>query len=239
LYADTNGDGVTDTITTGASSSGAPYVKIYHPNTGTTTYYTFGIGLTYFEVVGTTDTNGVAGQEVVVRAGASTGTAISVIEDRVSTRRQYDFGTGLTSFGIVSISSNTDGRAGNEIPIYLSSSSGPSIRIIDDARRTTRQYNFGIGLTYFEITRLTDTNGQGGVEIITRLDANAYTRAIRMIDDTNQTYRQYDTSGYNFAIYGIRDYDGAAGDEVCYYVTSAYRMIVDRTGSKVPRSNCN
>jgi hypothetical protein len=103
-----------------------------------------------------------------------------------STRRQYDFGTGLTSFGIVSLTSNTDGRAGNEIPVYMSSNTGPRIRIIDDARRTTRQYDFGIGLSYFEITRLTDTNGQGGVEIVTRLDSGSYSRAIRIIDDSNQ-----------------------------------------------------
>jgi hypothetical protein len=238
LFADTNGDGVIDTITKGSSSSG-PYVKIDHPNTGASTYYNFGSGLSYFELVGTTDTDGVAGQEVVVRTGASSGPSISVIDDRAGWRRQYDFGVALSSFAIVSLSVNTDGRAGNEIPVYLYGSNSPAIRIIDDARRTTRQYDFGVGLSYFEITKLTDTNGQGGVEIVTRLDTNATTRSIRIIDDTAQTYRQYSASGQNFAVLGIRNYDITAGDELCYYVTGAYRMIVDRTGGIVPRSNCN
>jgi hypothetical protein len=241
LYADTNGDGVTDTITSGQSTSGAYFVKIYHPNNGTTTNYNFAAGLTYFEVVGTTDTAGIAGQEVIVRADASGGgPSIYVIEDRNVTRRQYNFSaSGITAFGIVSISSNTDGRPGNEIIVYLSNSSYPSIRIIDDARRITRQYDFGIGLVYFEITRITDTNGTGGVEIITRQDVNASTRAIRIIDDTSQSYRQYSTNGQNFSILGIRNYDAVVGDEICYYVTSAYRMIVDRNGTTVSRSNCN
>jgi hypothetical protein len=238
MYADTNGDGVTDTITKGSSASG-PYVRIDHPNTGVSAYYNFGSGLTIFELVGTTDTDGVAGQEVVVRTGASTGPSISVIDDRAGWRRQYDFGMALSSFAIVSLSVNTDGRPGNEILVYLHGSSAPSIRIVDDARRITRQYSFGLGLSYFEITKLTDTNGQGGAEVVTRLDTNASNRSIRIIDDTTQTYRQYGISGQNFSVLGIRNYDGGGGDELCYYVTNTYRMIVDRTGSVVSRSNCN
>lgn len=237
LNADADGDGVNDTIETG-TSAGAPYVKVQRANTGIVNYYTFGVGLSYFELVGTTDTNGVAGQEIVVRTGSSTGPTITVIEDRVVARRQYDFGVGLASFGIVSMSSNTDGRAGNEVVVYLQGST-PQVRIIDDARRWTRSYDFGTGLTYFEITRLTDTNGQGGVEIVTRLDTNSSNRYIRIVDDTAQFYRQYPISGSNYALLDIRNYDGQAGDELCYRVSGFYYLLVDRTGSSAGRANCN
>lgn len=238
LYADTNGDGITDTVTTG-TSNGAPYVKIYHPNDGSSTYYNFGINLTYFEMVGATNTNGIAGQEVIVRTNASGGPAVSVIEDRIGTRRQYDFGIGLTSFGIISITSNTDGRAGNEIPVFLAANNNYAIRVIDDARGYTRQYDFGTGLTYIQVMRVTDTNGRGGAEIITRIEAGPYSRAFRLIDDTAQSYRQYDASGPNFNLYSVRNYDGIAGDEICYFLSSSFLLLTDRTQTTSWRANCN
>ena len=248
LYADTNGDGVTDTITSVGTST-SNYVQIYHPNTGTTSYYNFGSGLTSFGLVGTTDTNGLAGQEVVVRVTSTFNSAIYVIDDAARTTRQYGFGSGLASFTVVSITNNTNGIVGNEIIVRVDSSSlipTTALSVIDDRRAVKRQYNFGTGLSSVIVVSITDTNGLVGDEIVVRLESSSLPRdvAIQIIDDAKATTRQYNQSNNltSFAVLGVRNYDGIAGAEVCYRAsTSTYtyhQMIIDRTGSIVSRSSC-
>lgn len=248
LYADTNGDGVTDTITSVATSANN-YVQIYHPNIGTTSYYNFGSGLTSFGMVGTTDANGQVGQEVVIRATSAFNSVIYTINDARQTTQRYDFGSGLANFSVVGISNNTDGFAGNEI-IVRTDSSGTipttSLSIIDDRRAVKRQYNFGTGLSSVKVVSITDTNGLAGDEIVMQLESSSGIRtiAIQIIDDAKATTRQYNQSSNltSFTVLGVRNYDGLAGAEVCYRASTStytyYQMIIDRNGSVVSRSSC-
>lgn len=248
FYADTNGDGVTDTITSVATSANS-YVQIYHPNMGTTSYYNFGSGLTSFGMVGTTDTNGQAGQEVVIRATSTFNSMVYTINDARQTTQRYDFGTGLANFSIIGISNNTDGFSGNEIIVRTDSSGSipaTSLSVIDDRRAVKRQYNFGTGLSSIKVVSITDTNGLTGDEIVMQLESSGGIRtvAIQIIDDAKVTTRQYDQSSNltSFSVLGVRNYDGVAGAEVCYRASTStytyYQMIVDRTGSVVSRSSC-
>ena len=251
LYADTNGDGVIDTVVSAVDAYG-DYIQIYHPNTGVSNKYYIGsisTGLTSSRLVGATDTNGLAGEEVVVLATYTSGAAVVVIEDAKSTTRSYNFGTGLASISVVSIINNTNGLVGNEI-IVRTASSGliptTSLNVIDDRKGVTRQYAFGTGLTSVKVVRVTDTNGLAGDEIVMQLESSSGIRtiAIQIIDDAKATTRQYNQSNglQTFTVQAIRNYDGQAGAEVCYqgstYYSTYYQMIVDRTGSVVSRSSC-
>ncbi len=250
LYADTNGDGVTDTIASAADTYG-DYVQIYHPNTGITNKYYIGsvsTGLTSLRMVGTANTNGLAGQEVVVLATFSSGAQVIVIDDANAVKRSTSFGSGLASISVVSIINNTNGIVGNEIIVRTETSSlipTTSLHVVDDRNRVKRQYSFGTGLSSIKVVAITDTNGLTGDEIVMQLEASSSrSLAIQIIDDAKATTRQYNQSNNLtlFTIVGVRDYDGQAGAEVCYRATYSsstyYQMIVDRIGSVVSRSGC-
>ncbi len=247
LYADTNGDGVTDTISTGATTNN---ISIYHPNTGSTTYYNFSPSLVLTIVSAAHNTDGRPGNEVVLYSTSSAyGQAIQIIDDARGTTRQYRMDPFNSSrISIVSML-DTDGLLGDEIVVSVGTGSGPlgelAIRFIDDARNTIRQHTIGSGLTFFEITSVTDTDGRAGAEVVTRI-GNSTGTVMRILDDARSTSRQYPlTTLYftkYFSILGIRNYDGYAGAEVCYAISESgptfYQMIVDRIGSVVSRSSC-
>lgn len=243
LYADTNGDGVTDTITTG-SNSWDYFVQIYHPNTGIKTTYLFGKPY-YFEVVATSNTNGLPGDEVIVRMTTQTNNYLSIIDDAKRTKRTYSFAWDISFFNILSFENNTDGLAGNEIVIHTYSTNSTGMHVVDDARAQTRYYNFGSAAKVNDIPAITDTNGAAGDEIIVEfLGSSTSGPRVGIIEDARAVTRNY-TFGLDlkaFDVLTVRNYDGLAGSEVCYsYATSwssGYGMIVDRTQQKVSRTGC-
>ena len=142
-YGDTNGDGVSDTVTTTTSS-----IQIYHPNLGTTK--TYNISGT-FAVYTLSDTDGVTGLEVVVVRP----NIITVINDRLASMGNYNYPS--TTYAIHSVS-NTNSVVGNEIIVTMPN----YVNVIHDSNGSISSYPF-LGTTY-GINSVADTNGAAGNE---------------------------------------------------------------------------
>lgn len=227
LFVDTNGDGVTDTV----SATGF-VVKILHPNTGITNSYTVGAGFSYFEVVGATDTNGQAGQEVVVRTNSSGGIVIHVIDDVRKVIRRYTVGAGIgvTFFAIVSIRNDTSGAAGNEVVVQVNDSTGAYIKTVDDVGGTVRGYPVaGVGTTFFAIVGIGNTNGLAGDEIVMQVNGGG-TSSLRILDDARRITRTYPVAGVGttfFEIVQIIDTDGRTGSEIVMRIAGSVSMNIN------------
>lgn len=254
IYADTNGDGVTDTIFSGADSYGT-FIQIDHPNTYSSSKYYIGsasTGLVSMSLIGTTDSNGLAGQEVIVLAGF-TGKAyqIVIIDDARGEKRATTIGSNFSHISVKGVSNNTNGLVGNEVIVYTEYGSplAVAVHIVDDRKGVLRSYPVsGSGWTRVTVPGIADTNGLAGAEVIMQLEKIVSGQipvvAVGIIDDAKAVTRYYNqsTTLKTFNIQKIINYDGVVGAEVCYAWTDSYstyyEMIVDRTGAVVSRTGC-
>lgn len=224
-YADTDGDGYTETITTTLTG-----INVYHPRTGGTMFYAF-YNMTY-AVNSIIDTDGLGGQEIVVVFSYGSINGVRIIHDRTSNFYDYNVNTSFSINRIV----DTDGIAGNDVIIVWSNGSLNGIRVIHDPSRNF--YDYGINTT-FSINSVVDTDGIGGNEIIYTW-SNGSLNGIRVIHDRTRATNDYGINS-TFLIQGVRDYDGIAGAEVCYRFTYPYQYqwIIDRTRTRRSVTNCN
>jgi len=178
-YSDTNGDGYNDTITTNYNN-----VTIYHPRTQTTSSYS--LGSTSCAVNKTIDTDGVAGNEVVIIYTSSIGNGIYVICDRTQTLHQYAL---PGQFAINSVV-DTDGVGGNEVIVLYTNSNtaiGSGIYVICDRTQALRQYPVGNFGTTFTIKGVRDYDGVTGNEICYSWYHDQFYSGFRMITDRTNT----------------------------------------------------
>jgi len=103
-YADTDGDGTNETITTNVNN-----ISVFHPRTGQTNYYYY---YTTYDIYKIIDADGTSGAEIIVVWSGASGAGIDVIHDRTQQTSTYSF-NGL-QFAIYG-TADTDGQAGSEI----------------------------------------------------------------------------------------------------------------------------
>ncbi len=163
-YADTDGDGTADTITT--VTSGTTGVRVFHPNTGATKFYTISGGFNVHSIV---DTNGAPGAEIIINrpTGLTSTNGITVIHDRNGTSSNYLYAPGVP-FSINSIA-DTDGQPGSEIIVdrHAASSlySGENgISIVNDRTQTKQLYWIDL-YAGFSIRNVTNYDGIAGAEV--------------------------------------------------------------------------
>lgn len=111
------------------------------------------------------------------------------------------------------------------------------IDAIHDRSRATAHYQQN---RQFSISRIIDTDGVPGSEIIVNWAGDNGANGIDIIHDVKPTTIHYPLNT-TFAIAQVRDYDGVSGAEICYSwfnETTRFSLIVDRTRSIVDRSGC-
>ena len=162
-YADTDGDGYTDTITTSGTT-----ISIYHPSTGNTATYPYVAENPSLQVIN--DTDGLPGSEIIIYWYRQdlTGNGIDVIHDRTGSTSRYVYegaGTGKDENPSIEAVADTDGLPGKEIIIYWyrQDLTGAGFDVIHDATYTTNRYaSLGTGIS---IQLVRDYDKIAGAEI--------------------------------------------------------------------------
>lgn len=219
-YSDTDGDGYTETVTTNTNN-----ITIFHPRTNITS--TYPLSVSSYAINKIIDTDGIAGNEIVVIYTDIYGSGIRVINDKNQVVHQYQIlatGTG-GSFSINSVI-DTDSIAGNDLVVIYAGAYGSGIKVINDKNQVVHQYQIlGAGASgSFAINKIIDTDGIAGNNIVV-VYADAYGSGIKVINDVNQVIHQYQIlvagAGGSFAINSIIDTEGILGNEIVVVYASS------------------
>jgi len=198
-----------------------------------------------FSINSVIDSDGTAGNEIVIIYANVYGSGIQTINDKNQTVHQYQIlGAGASGSFAVNSVTDTDGIAGNEIVVIYANVYGSGIETINDKNQTVHQYQInGAGASgSFAINSVVDTDGVAGNEIIV-VYANAFGNGTKVIHDNIQAVHQYSLSSTtSFTIMNVANYDGLLGAEICYSwnagYSSGYSLIIDKTGVVQSRSGC-
>lgn len=204
-YGDTDGDGVEDTVTSTSNT-----INVYHPKTGTNTTYNYSGRV--FAIKGLSDTDGIAGKEIIVSwAIGTTQFGIDVIHDKTGQVSPYSLDG---NYQIHSIDNDTDGIAGSEIIVIYTTIFGNSINFIHDKTGRVSAYSIPGDFAISNIKFL-NTDNIAGAEILVSY-ASKLDKGISIIHDNTGVINSYTITGPKdtFTIYDKADTDGLAGDEI-------------------------
>lgn len=236
-----DGDAGLEAIVTVA---GQNYLYVVDDNNGYPTKYSIyrngATGNQDYEIKAVDQTNGTAGNEVVVMFPGDN--YIWVINHYAATLNSYLVSSNPSSFTLI----DTDGYPGKEI--VLGYTPGGSVTIVSANYNSVkspsvREYHKNVGNGSSQIYGFMDTDGNAGAEIVLLYPGSTSLYVIR--DSANPWSYGEDR---NFDLYGAfqimdtsKNRDGAAGNEICYKLTSSntFRTLNAMTGTVTPVANCN
>lgn len=209
ISADFNGDGKTDTATLNSTYG---TISIARGGGGTTSYNTSAGWLS----VSTAETNGVAGQEIVITFASGYN---AVVDDRARTTCSDIVDP--VGAGRVVMFADVNGTAGVEVAFIYDNG---IVMVVDDRARARRSYvvdPIGGG----RVVSVSDLNGSSGNEIAFIYDNGI----VSVIDDRAKARRDYvvDPIGSNTRYVKVAEFNGTAGNEIMFSYSNGYSEVVD------------
>lgn len=236
---DTDGDPGAEIVTVAYTSEGQlACVCIIHEATKSIEFYR-GLGWSSVHVQLLTDTDGIAGEEVLVQVKTDDGKlqCLCLIRDRDRTVKEYS-DVAWTTIQIKEVA-DTDGESGNEV-IFESRDATEQlicVCVIRDRRNELATYTDS-KWRVAEVKLLADTDGQPGLEVLVTF-TNLSDSGITIIHDASRTLKSYLFEGHH-TIQQVRNYDRAQGDEICVLLSTRdeYLLITDRVQDQQVVESC-
>lgn len=224
--------------------AGQNYLYVVDDNNGYPTKYSIyrngATGNQDYQIRAVDQTNGTAGNEIVVMFPGDN--YIWVINHYAATLNNYLVGSNPASFTLI----DTDGYPGKEI--VLGYVPGGNVTIVSanyNGVKTpfVRDYHKNVGNGSSQIFGFMDTDGNPAAEIVLVYPGST---AINVIRDSSNPWsygedRSFELYGAFQIIDTSKNRDGAAGNEICYKLTSSntYRTLNAITGTINTVPNCN
>lgn len=222
---DTDGEPGAEIVTVAYTSEGQfACVCIIHDKTQSIQFYR-GQGWSSAKVETLEDTDGISGKEVVLQVRNDDGKlqCLCLIHDRDRTVRGYS-DLSWTTVQIKAVT-DTDGEPGKEV-IFESRSPRNEVLcvcVIRDRKDEVATYidsQWQAG----EVSLLTDTDGQSGLEIIITFMSNSDS-GITIIHDVSGTSKTYLFNGRH-TIQQVGNYDRSQGDEICVLLPAVGKLVL-------------
>lgn len=236
---DTDGDAGADIVTVAYTDDGQlACVCIIHDKTRSIQFYR-GQRWSSVNVETLEDTDGIGGTEVLLQVRGRDGSieCLCLIHDRDRTVKEFS-DAAWTMVQIKAVA-DIDGEPGKEVLFETRNLDDEllCVCVIQDRKNELATYSdsqWQMG----EVSLLTDTDGQPGLEIIvtfTRVSDSGIT-IIHNVSRTSKTYRF--TEGH--AIQAIGNYDRSHGDEICVLLPTLEKfvLITDRVQEQEDVESC-
>lgn len=236
---DTDGDAGAEIVTVAYTREGQlACVCIIHDKTKSIEFYR-GQRWRFAKVEILEDTDGISGKEVLVQVRTDDGTlqCLCLIRDRDRTVREYS-DVAWTTVQIKAVE-DTDGEPGKEV-LFESRNLDNEVLcvcVIRDRKNELATYTDSQWQTG-EVSLLTDTDGQPGLEIIVTFMSVAES-GITIIHDVSRTSKTYRFTERH-TIQQIRNYDRFQGDEICVLLPGRdkFVLITDRLQEQEVVESC-
>lgn len=236
---DTDGEAGAEIVTVAYTREGQlACVCIIHDKTHSVQFYR-GQGWSSAKVEILEDTDGIGGKEVLVQIRADDGKlqCLCLIRDRDRTIREYSDVAWMT----VQIKAvmDTDGEPGKEV-VFESRNLDNEVLcvcVIRDRKDELATYTDSQWPAR-EVSLLTDTDGQPGLEIIVTF-MSVLDSGITIIHDVSRTSKTYLFTGKH-TIQQVRNYDQSQGDEICVLLPTLEKfvLITDRVQEQEVVESC-
>lgn len=236
---DTDGEAGAEIVTVAYTREGQlACVCIIHDKTKSIEFYR-GQRWSSAKVEALEDTDGIGGKEVLLQVRGDDGKleCLCLIRDRDRTVREYS-DVAWTTVQIMAVT-DTDGEPGKEV-IFESRSFANEVLcvcVVRDRKDELATYTDSRWKTG-EVSLLTDTDGQPGLEIIVTF-ASGPDSGITIIHDVSRTSKTYLFSGRH-TIQHVGNYDRSQGDEICVLLPTLEKfvLITDRAQEQEVVESC-
>ncbi len=236
---DTDGDAGDEIVTIAYTREGQlACVCIIHDKTKSIEFYR-GQSWSFANVEALEDTDGIDGKEVLVQVKTDDGKfqCLCLIRDRDRTVKEYS-DVAWTTVQIKAVT-DTDGKPGKEVLFESRNLDNEllCVCVIRDRKDELKIYADSQWQTG-EVSLLTDTDGQPGLEIIVTFMSVAES-GITIIHDVSQTSKTYRFIERH-TIQQIRNYDRIQGDEICVLLPARdkFVLITDRLQEQEVVESC-